>query len=226
MIFSYREAIRKGFHEVMTKDPTVFMIGVGLSDPNAIFGTLRGFYEEFGPKRIIEAPLAEGMLTGLVLGAALNGLKPILVHSRINFAFLGMDQIVNHICVWNEMFGGNQKLPIMIRGVEGHDEFGAGMQHCGSYINLFAGLGLECYRPNEPKEAYSEILQWHKREKPAIYCDSKIFYELRHDWDCASSAFQDPLPEETAHINFPKQYPKPAMTLHQAWELGYQYGRK
>ena len=228
MIQTYREAIREGFHEVMTKDPSVFMIGVGLSDPNACFGTLRGFYEEFGPKRVIEAPLAEAMLTGLVLGAALMGMKPILVHQRINFAFLGMDQLINHICLYNDTYSTKQALPIMIRGVAGEEGWGNGAQHVGSFYDLFATLkdfsDISVFHPDDGIKAKEYILQWHLRGCTAIYTDRKELYDQHYDTE-KRRFFPDPLPEVTAHERFPNQKPKPNISLHGAWKLGYESGK-
>lgn len=179
---AFKDAIWDGFYKIMKEDPKVFLIGVGLSDPNAVFGTLKDFQKHFG-KRVIEAPLCENMLTGLVHGAALAGMKPVLVHTRINFAFLGMDQIVNHIALWKKMFSLQKELPIMIRGVVGQEGWGNSFQHLGTYDTVFKAIqGLHVVVPETPLEAHQSILDWcFVDPRPTMYIDKKELYETIQD---------------------------------------------
>src|SRR5580693_9448489 len=94
-ILKFREAVRDATLVAMERDPSVFLIGVGIVDPRAVWGTLSGLLERFGPDRVIEGPLAENVLTGMCVGAATLGMRPVLVHHRIDFTMLTMDQIVN-----------------------------------------------------------------------------------------------------------------------------------
>jgi pyruvate/2-oxoglutarate/acetoin dehydrogenase E1 component len=96
-IMKFTEAIQDAYLQTMRAHPDVFLVGVGLIDPKAVFGTLEGLYKEFGDDRIVEGPLAEQMLTGLTFGAATNGLRPVLIHHRVDFLPLTFDQIANHM---------------------------------------------------------------------------------------------------------------------------------
>lgn len=184
-IVTFKENIRDGFRAILAKDPKVFIIGVGVTSSLAVHGTLTGLLEEFGPQRIMEAPLSETMLTGLVLGAALEGMKPILIHGRIDFSLLGMDQLVNHIAKWRYMFGDDygHRLPIMIRGLVGRG-WGVGPQHTQSLQGLMASIpGIRVVVPGTPRDAKNMILDWHARQQPTIYIDHKELYEYRSDYE-------------------------------------------
>src|SRR5436305_7566428 len=88
---TYGEAIRDGTAEVLRKDPRAFLIGLGVPDPKGIFGTTAGLVDEFGRDRVLDAPLSENALTGLVIGAALGGMRPILTHQRLDFGLLSLE---------------------------------------------------------------------------------------------------------------------------------------
>lgn len=158
-------------------------MGVGLRDKNAVFGTMSGLYEEFGPKRVIETPICEALLTGACLGAATEGMLPMLIHSRINFSFLGMDQIINHISVWKEMFQLKKDLPILIRGVAGQPGWGNGAQHLGTYEEVFKAIpNLRVIVPKTPKEARNELINWAVfYRSPTIFIDQKELYDSLED---------------------------------------------
>lgn len=181
-VLTLRQAILAAFHEILECDPHVFVIGVGVSE--GVFGTLKGLKTIY-PSRVIEPPLSEAMLTGLVHGAALAGMKPVLVHTRINFSFLGMDQIVNHIACWKKMFHLGKDLPILIRGVAGQPGWGNGEQHLGTHENVFKAVpGLKVIVPTTPKEAYEGITRWCFEDQcPTIYIDQKEYYDHLQDLD-------------------------------------------
>src|SRR4051812_26366928 len=111
----FREAIRDGTLELMRAHPEVFLVGVGLVDPKGVFGTIAGTIEEFGLDRVVEGPLAEQMLTGMAMGAATFGMRPILIHHRVDFTLYTMDQIVNHMAKYRYMFPQSYKLPMVVR---------------------------------------------------------------------------------------------------------------
>src|SRR3989344_60338 len=103
-LMKFREAVHQATLQAMEKDPTVFLIGVGIIDPRAVWGTLAGALEKYGPDRVVEGPLAEDALTGMCIGAAMAGLRPVLVHHRIDFVMLTMNQLINHAAKWPAMF--------------------------------------------------------------------------------------------------------------------------
>ena len=92
---SFADAITEATTEAMREDESVILYGLGVNDPGRVFGTTRGLLEEFGPSRVFETPTAENAMTGIAVGAALGGLRPIVTHQRFDFFLLAMDQLVN-----------------------------------------------------------------------------------------------------------------------------------
>src|SRR3954468_3767525 len=101
---TFAEAIRDGTAVCLEKHPNAFVIGLGVPDPKGIFGTTLGLAEQFGADRAMDAPLSENALTGLIIGAALGGMRPILTHQRVDFALLSWEQIFNQAAKWYYMF--------------------------------------------------------------------------------------------------------------------------
>ena len=121
----------------MERDPSVFLMGVGVDDPNGIFGTTIEPYQKFGPDRVFDVPISENMLTGAAVGAAINGMRPMMVHARMDFLLLTMDQIVNHAAKWKYMSGGEFSVPLVIRAIVGKG-WGQAAQHSQSLQAMFA----------------------------------------------------------------------------------------
>ena len=92
---TFAQAINEATHQAMAADPTVICFGLGVTDPGAIFGTTRGLEEAFGPSRVFDMPTSENAMTGVAVGAAIAGLKPLMTHQRLDFFLLAMDQLVN-----------------------------------------------------------------------------------------------------------------------------------
>jgi len=103
---SYAEAIREAFDQVLGRDPSVYLIGLGVPDPKGFFGTTSGLHDRFGSDRVMDMPCAENGMTGIVLGSCLNGMRPVLNHQRLDFALLTLDQICTQAAKWHYMFGG------------------------------------------------------------------------------------------------------------------------
>ena len=109
---NYVEAIREAFDQSMAKDSNVIVIGEGVPDPKAIFGSTAGLRQKYGAKRVFDMPLSENGLTGICIGAAISGLRPVLIHQRIDFALLSIDQLFNNAAKWHYMFNGKATVPI------------------------------------------------------------------------------------------------------------------
>ena len=127
----YGEAIRTALFHAMEHDPKVFVFGLGVDDHRAIFGSLTGLAEKFGPERVFDTPISEAAMTGVAVGAAVNGLKPVHVHIRSDFLYLAMDQLFNIAAKWRYMFGGRMNVPLVVRAVIGRS-WGQGAQHSQS----------------------------------------------------------------------------------------------
>lgn len=179
-IITYREALFKTMYEAMREHNNVVIIGQGVDDHKGIFGSTLGLAEEFGSERVIDTPLAEEGITGIAIGAALNGLYPIQTHIRVDFALLAMNQIINLAAKYRYMFGGRFEVPMLVRMVIGRG-WGQGAQHSQSLQSLFAHIpGLTVIMPASPQsilESYPYIIS--KYRGPVICLEHRLLYDLK-----------------------------------------------
>jgi pyruvate dehydrogenase E1 component beta subunit len=177
----FREAVRDATLLALETDPRVFLIGVGIIDPRAVWGTLSGALEKFGPDRVVEGPLSENALTGMCVGAATLGMRPVLIHHRIDFTLLSMDQIVNHAAKWRAMFGRQQTVPMVVRAVVGRG-WGNGPQHTQSHHAFFAHVpGIKTVVPANPRDAKGLLLAAIEDDDPVIYIEHRWLHEDEAD---------------------------------------------
>lgn len=173
----FREAVRDATLKAMENDARVFLIGVGIVDPRAVWGTLAGALEKFGPDRVVEGPLAENALTGICVGAATMGMRPVLIHHRIDFVLLTMDQLVNHAAKWSPMFGRQQTVPMVVRAVVGRG-WGNGPQHTQSHHALFSHVpGLKAVVPANPRDAKGLLIAAIEDDDPVVYIEHRWLHE-------------------------------------------------
>src|SRR4029078_11158356 len=125
---SFAEAINAALAQAMELDESVFVYGIGADGKSGIFGSTTGLVDKFGAKRVFDTPIAEGALTGMALGAAAAGLRPVLVHQRFDFMLYATDQITNWIAPWRFISGGRAKVPLTLRVIVGKG-WGQGPQH-------------------------------------------------------------------------------------------------
>jgi pyruvate dehydrogenase E1 component beta subunit len=164
-------------------DKTI-MFGQGIIDHKGIFGTTTGMAEKYGHDRVIEVPLAEEGVTGICIGAALNGIYPINVHIRADFVLLAMNQIINLAAKYKYMFGGLFEVPMLIRLVIGRS-WGQGAQHSQSLQSLFAHIpGLTVIMPASSGaivDSYAHAV--HKHKGPVISLEHRLMYDLTFEAD-------------------------------------------
>mgnify|MGYP001196471579 CR=1 FL=1 len=171
-IISYKDAIKEAIQEEMENDPTVFVIG----GETKMFGSLDGIEDKFGKSRVITTPISEEATTGLVLGAAMTGLRPIQVHIRVDFMLLAVNQIINMISTAIYNSNGNLKVPLLIRAVVGRG-WGQGYQHSKSLHGLFAQIpGLKVIMPTSPKDAKGMIKSAIRFDGPVICIENRWLY--------------------------------------------------
>ena len=177
-VITYREALFKTMRDALDKNPNVIIFGQGVDDHKGTFGTTHGLSQEFGSKRVFDTPLAEEGMTGIAIGAALNGLYPISTHIRVDFALLAMNQIVNLAAKYKYMFGGRFEIPMLIRMVIGRS-WGQGAQHSQSLQSLFAHIpGLTVIMPASPQsilECYPYVIENHRG--PVISLEHRLMYD-------------------------------------------------
>lgn len=175
---TYREGLNLAIAEEMEKDPSVFIFGLDVPDHKRIFGSTKGLVEKFGKERCFGTPLSEDAMTGVALGAAISGLRPIHVHIRVDFMMLAMNQIVNMISNLRYMSGGKLSIPLVIRAVIGRG-WGQASQHSKSLHSFFAHIpGLKVVMPATPQDAYSLLRSSIRDNNPVIFLEHRWLYEI------------------------------------------------
>lgn len=178
MVKTVAEAIRDAQEQLLAQDPNIFIIGEGVNDQGA-FGTTKGLKDKF-PGRVLEMPVSENGMTGVCIGAAVSGLRPIMIHMRADFLLYAADQIINNAAKWWGMFGGKGgACPLVIRAIVGRG-WGQGMQHSQHLEKMFSDIpGLTVVCPSNAKDAKG-LLIWACRQKsPVIYFEHRWTHELK-----------------------------------------------
>jgi pyruvate dehydrogenase E1 component beta subunit len=174
---TYSEALLEAATQAMEADPDVFVLGEGVDDPGGVFGSTKGLIERFGAQRVMDTALAENGITGIAIGAAVAGMRPILVHMRVDFLPLSLDQIINHAAKWHYMFGGSVNVPITIRAITGRG-WGSAAQHSQSLQALFTHIpGLKVVMPATPYDAKGLLLSSLYDNNPVIFLEHRWLYE-------------------------------------------------
>jgi pyruvate/2-oxoglutarate/acetoin dehydrogenase E1 component len=192
-VMTYREALFHTMREALRQHPKVIIMGQGVDDHKGIFGSTLGLAQEFGPERVFDTPLAEEGMTGIAIGAALNGLYPIQTHIRVDFVLLAMNQLINLAAKYKYMFGGRFEVPMLIRMVIGRS-WGQGAQHSQSLQALFAHIpGLTVIMPVNPQsvlECYPYAIA--KYRSPVISIEHRLLYDLKFRVDKVSTGANEP----------------------------------
>lgn len=175
---TYRDALAFGAAKEMDADPNVFVFGLDVPDHKRIFGSTKGLLEKFGSERCFGTPLSEDAMTGVAIGAALSGLRPIHVHIRVDFLLLGMNQIGNVMSSLRYMSGGSLRLPLVIRAVIGRG-WGQGAQHSKSLHGVFGHFpGIKVGLPTSPQDAYSMLRAAVRDDNPVILLEHRWLYDI------------------------------------------------
>ena len=170
---NYANAIKEATDFCLQEDQSVLVIGLGVPDPKGIFGTTTGLQEKYGPERVMDMPLAENGMTGVVIGASLNGFRPILTHQRVEFALLSIEQIVDQAAKWFYMNAGQQNVPIVIRLIIGRG-WGQGAQHSQSLESWFAHIpGLKVVMPSNAHDAKGLLISSVEDNNPVIFIEHR-----------------------------------------------------
>ncbi|CAN5421796.1 pyruvate dehydrogenase complex E1 component subunit beta [soil metagenome] len=174
---AFREAIREAMNEEMRRDDRVFLMGEEVAEYNGAYKVSQGMLAEFGPKRVIDTPIAELGFTAVGVGAAQNGLRPIIEYMTWNFAVLALDQILNTASKMLAMSGGQLNCPIVFRGGNGSaGQLGA--QHSTAFESYYANIpGIKVVSPSTPYDAKGLLKQAIRYEEdPVIYMESEVMY--------------------------------------------------
>ncbi|MBU1006839.1 MAG: alpha-ketoacid dehydrogenase subunit beta [Candidatus Omnitrophica bacterium] len=178
-IITYAQAINQALTQLMKRDKSVFIMGLGVDDPRRVFGSTANLSEEFGKKRVFEIPISENAITGVAIGASLCGMRPIMTHQRMDFMFYAFDQIMNHAAKWNYMSGGESPVNITIRTIVGRG-WGQGAQHSQSLQSLFAHMpGLKVVMPATPYDAKGLLISSVMDGNPVIFIEHRSLYKRK-----------------------------------------------
>lgn len=174
---TYREALNEGLSQILEEDEHAFVIGEGVDDPGGVFGSTLGLVGKFGKDRVIDIPIAENGLTGVAIGAAIAGMKPIFVHMRMDFLPICMDQIFNHAAKWYYMSGGKVNVPLVIRSIIGRG-WGSAAQHSQALHALLLHIpGLKVLMPSTPYDAKGLLNSAVKDGNPVMFVEHRWLYE-------------------------------------------------
>lgn len=178
-VITMREAISQALWEEMERDERVFILGEEVGVWGGTYAVTKGFYDRFGPERVRDTPIAEGVIVGAANGAAMAGLKPVAELMTINFAFLAMDQIVNHSAKLRSMFGSQFNVPIVIRAVSGGGRQ-LGATHSQTPDVIFAHFpGLKVVAPGTPADAKGLLKSAIRGEDPVLFIEHATLYQAR-----------------------------------------------
>jgi len=172
----FREALREALNEEMRRDPDVFLMGEEVAEYNGAYKVSQGMLEEFGSKRIIDTPIAELGFAGIGVGAAMNGLRPVIEFMTFNFSLVAIDQVINAAAKMYQMSGGQFNIPMVFRGPTGSaGQLGA--QHSQAFENWYANCpGLKVVVPSNPYDAKGLLKTAIRDNDPVIFMESEQMY--------------------------------------------------
>lgn len=172
----FREALREAMTEEMRKDERIFLMGEEVAEYNGAYKVSQGMLEEFGPKRIIDTPIAELGFAGIGVGAAMNGLRPIIEFMTFNFSLVAIDQVINSAAKMYQMSGGQFNIPIVFRGpTASAGQLAA--QHSQAFENWYANCpGLKVVVPCNPYDAKGLLKAAIRDDDPVIFMESEQMY--------------------------------------------------
>ncbi len=175
-LLTYVDALREGVAQEMERDPRVFVFGLDVDDHKAIQGSTRGLVDEFGPDRVFGTPLSEDAMTGVAIGAAMAGMRPVHVHIRMDFLLLCMNQLVNIAAKSSYMYNGQVKVPLVVRSMIGKS-WGQGAQHSQGLHAMFMHVpGLKVVAPSNAFDAKGCMIHAIRDDNPVIFVEHRLLY--------------------------------------------------
>ena len=188
---SYSKAINEALFQTMENDERVFIIGVGVNSPWYVGQTTARLYDTYGQMRVVDTPVSENGITGLGVGAAISGLRPVVTHARMDFMYYAMDQICNHAASWNYMFGGRLTVPLTIRGIVNRGGEQAA-QHSQALQSIFMHIpGIKVVMPSNAYDAKGMLVAAIMDDDPVLYIDDKWLYD--EECDVPEEVYSAPL---------------------------------
>lgn len=178
-IMTYRDALNAALREEMLRDDAVFLIGEEVAEYNGAYKVSRGLLDEFGPRRVVDTPIAELGFTGISVGASMVGLRPVIEMMTMNFALLAIDQIVNAAAKLRYMSGGQIGCPLVFRG-PGGAALQLGAQHSQAFESWYAHIpGLKVVMPATPADAKGLLKAAIRDDNPVVFIEGEMLYNLK-----------------------------------------------
>jgi acetoin:2,6-dichlorophenolindophenol oxidoreductase subunit beta len=175
-LLTYADALREAVAQEMRLDPRVFLFGLDVDDHKAIQGSTRGLLEEFGAERVFGTPLSEDAMTGIAVGAAMAGMRPIHVHIRMDFLLLCMNQLINVAAKSSYMYGGQVRVPMVVRSMIGKS-WGQGAQHSQALHAMFMHVpGFKVVAPSNAYDAKGCMIAAIRDDNPVIFVEHRLLY--------------------------------------------------
>jgi pyruvate/2-oxoglutarate/acetoin dehydrogenase E1 component len=175
-LLTYVDALREAVAQEMQRDPRVFVFGLDVDDHKAIQGSTRGLVDVFGPERVFGTPLSEDAMTGVAIGAAMAGMRPVHVHIRMDFLMLCMNQLVNIAAKSRYMYDGQVKVPLVVRSMIGKS-WGQGAQHSQGLHAMFMHVpGLKVVAPSNAYDAKGCLIHAIRDDNPVIFVEHRLLY--------------------------------------------------
>ncbi len=169
----YSQAVNEALFEAMAKDDSVFVIGQNITDATGVFGTCLGLADQFGSERVIEAPLSETATAGWIAGAAIRGMRPVLIMNRPDFIYLMMDQLINHASKWHYMFDGKMSVPITVWAPVARG-WGTACQHTQALHGTFMHFpGVKVVTPSNPSDSKGLLISSIFDDNPVMVFDHR-----------------------------------------------------
>src|SRR5712672_63914 len=175
-LLTYVDALREAVAQEMKHDPRVFVFGLDVDDHKGIQGSTRGLVDDFGPERVFGTPLSEDAMTGVAIGAAMAGMRPIHVHIRMDFLMLCMNQLINIAAKSSYMYDGQVKVPMVVRSMIGKS-WGQGAQHSQGLHAMFMHVpGLKVAAPSNAHDAKGALIAAIRDDNPVIFVEHRLLY--------------------------------------------------
>lgn len=189
----YSLAINEALYQMMELDNSVFLIGQGVKSPWYVGNTCRDLLQKFGAKKVIDTPVSENAVTGAAVGAAIAGMRAVVVHPRMDFMVYALDPIINEAANWHYMYGGKSSVPLVIWSIINRGGEQAA-QHSQALHALFAHIpGLKVVMPSTPYDAKGLMIAAIKDDNPVIFIDDRWLY-----------GYEDVVPEEIYEVEIGK----------------------
>ena len=172
----FNEAINEGLHQCMQEDDNVMLLGEDIADFGGLFQVTAGLLDKFGPDRVTDTPISEAGFVGAAIGAAMTGLRPVVEVPFIDLTTVCMDMIINQMAKTRWMFGGQCRVPMVLRTTSGAGK-SAGAQHSQSFYSIFMNIpGLYVAMPSTPYDAKGMIIEAVKNDNPIVFIEHKGLY--------------------------------------------------